>query len=171
VNSKQIIAVVSAIALVVMLAYPALSTATVSILIRSTKIENADHVYVTVGNIWIHRAGQPSSDGWELVSNRSLTLDLSSLENTTVAFAKGQVSLGTYDTIRMQVSNATWVFNKTTTSLSIEFSQVQTKLDFTVPAGRESTITLVLTGHQEQIGETKFFTSNLNATVYRLPST
>lgn len=164
-NSKQIVAVVSAIALVVMLAYPALSTGSVSILIRSTKIEDADHVYVTVGNVWVHRVGQPSSDGWELVSNQSLTVDLVSLENTTVTFAKEQVSLGNYDGVRLGISNATWVFNKTTTRPSIELPQLRTKLEFTVQAGRESTITLVLTGHQEQIGDTKFFISNLNATL------
>ncbi len=76
VNSKQIVAAVSAFVLLVILVYPALSTGTVSIILRSTNIENADHVYVSVGEVWVHRLGQSSSDGWELVSNQSQTVDL-----------------------------------------------------------------------------------------------
>jgi hypothetical protein len=165
VNSKQIVAVVSAVVLVVILVYPALSTGTVSLLLRSTSIQDAEHVYVLVGEIWVHRLGQPSSDGWQLVSNKSQTVDLVSLGSSAMTFAKGQVPVGGYDGVRLQVSNVTWIFNKTTTRLSVQVPQLQAKLEFTAQAGRESTIALVLTGHSEVVGSTKFFVPNLNATL------
>ena len=164
VNSKQIVAAVSAFLLLVILAYPALSTGTVSIILRSTNIENADHVYVSVGEVWVHRLGQSSSDGWELVSNQSQTVDLVSVESSAVTFAKGQVPVGGYDGIKMTISNVTWVFNKTTTSLSVQIPQLQTNLDFTAQAGRDSAISVVLTGQSEMLGGgADFFIPNITA--------
>lgn len=168
-NSKQIVAAVSVVVLVVILAYPSLSTGTITILLQSGKMEKADHVYALVGSVWVHRLGQSSSDGWELVSNQSQTVDLVSLENTTMTFAKGQVPLGGYDSVRIEVSNVTWLYNKTTTRLSVQLPQLQTKIGFTAQAGRESTITLVLGGHTEEVRGTKFFVPNLNATFGGVP--
>jgi hypothetical protein len=165
VNSKQIVAVVSVVVLVAILAYPALSTGTISIVLASSKMENADHVYALVGNIWVHRLAQSSSGGWELVSNQTQTIDLITLENKSMPFAKHQIPVGSYDSIRMEVTNVTWVFNETTTRLSIESTQLQTKLVFTVQAGREGTINLILGGHMEEVRGTKFFVSNVNATL------
>jgi hypothetical protein len=166
VNSKQIVAAVSAVVLVVILAYPALSTGTVSILLRSPKTQGADHIYALVGDVWVHRLGQPSSEGWEPVFNQTQTVDLISLDNTTMAFAKQQIPVGGYDGIRMEVSNVTWVFsNRTTSRLSVESPQIQTKLMFTAQAGREVTITMVLSGQMKDVTGTKFFASNLNATL------
>jgi hypothetical protein len=170
VNSKQIMAALSVVVLVTILGYPALSTGTVSILLRSTKIEQADHVYTSVSNVWVHRLGQSSSDGWELASNQSLTVDLVSLENTTMTVAKAQIPVGSYDGIRIEISNVTWVFNKTTTRLSVELSRLQTKLEFTTQAGRGSTITLVLSGHTEEVRGIKSFVSYVNATLGGVPS-
>ena len=152
VNSKQIVAAVSAILLVVVLVYPALSTGTVSVMLKSTNIENADHVYLSIGEVWVHRLGQSSSAGWELVSNQSQTVDLVSAKNSAVTFAKGQVPVGGYDEIEMTISNVTWVFNKTTTNLSVQIPQLQTSLDFTAQAGRDSVVSVVLTGQSEMLG-------------------
>jgi hypothetical protein len=165
VNSKQVVAAVSAIVLVVILVYPALSTGTVSIILKSSNIENADHVYVSVGDVWVHRLGHSSSDGWELVSNQSQTVDLISLKNSAVTFGKGQVPVGGYDGIKMAISNVTWVFNKTTTRLSVQIPQLQTNLVFTAQAGRGSTIAVILTGQSEIVNESKFFVPNITATL------
>ncbi len=81
-----------------------------------------------------------------------------------MTFAKGQVPVGGYDGIKMTISNVTWVFNKTTTSLSVQIPQLQTNLDFTAQAGRESTISVVLTGQSEMLGGgAKFFIPNITA--------
>ena len=165
VNSKQVVAAVSAVSLVVILVYPALSTGTVSIILGSTSITNADHVYVLVGDVWVHRVGQSSSDGWRLVSNQSQTVDLVSLKDSTLAFAKGQVPVGRYDEIRMAISNVTWVLDQTTTRLSVQIPQLQANLEFKAQAGRGSTISVVLTGQSETMSDTRFFVPNMTATL------
>lgn len=164
-NSKQIVAAISVVALLVILVYPALSAGAVGVQIRSSKMEKADHVFVTIGGVWVHRSGQSGSEGWQLISNQSQTVDLVTLENTTTLFGKGQISLGDYDTVRMEISNITWVFNKTTTNLEVESSQIQSNLDFTVQAGRETIITLVLAGQQQEIRGTNFLVPTLTATL------
>jgi hypothetical protein len=165
VNSKQIVAAVSVVVLVVILVYPALSTSSVTVMIGSAKIEQADHVYVTISSVWAHQQGQPASSAWQLISNTTENVDLVSLENTSMTSAKEQIPVGGYDSVRLDISNVTWVFNGTTTRLSVQSSQVEANLDFTAQAGREITITLVLSGHMEEVGGTKLFASNLTATL------
>ena len=156
--------------MVVVIAYPALATGTISIVLSSAKIQEADHVYTTVENLWIHHAGQPESEGWELVSNKSQSVDLVTLQNGGMRLMEEQVSVGSYDGVRMNISNVTWVFNKTTNKMTIELSQLQTKLQFTAQAGKASTITLILSARQEQISGTKVFVSSLNGTLPGVPS-
>jgi hypothetical protein len=165
VNSKQVVAAVSAVVLIVILVYPALATATVSVLLQSPKISKADHVYATVGNVWVHTTGASSGDGWQLVSNQSQPIDLVLLQNASLHIAKGQVPLAGYDSIRMEISNVTWVFNGTTTKLALQNSQLQANLSFNVQAGREFTITLALGGTLQSVSGVKFFIPSMNATL------
>jgi glycine cleavage system aminomethyltransferase T len=151
--------------LVIILAYPALSTATVSIALSSSKIADAEHVYATVGNVWIHHSGYSQSAGWEVVSNQTQTVDLVTLTNNAMSFPRGQVPVGGYDAVRMELTNVTWVYNKTTTRLSVQSTQLQARLQFTLQAGGATTITMTIGGHQEEIQGSKFFLSNLNATI------
>jgi hypothetical protein len=136
-----------------------------SVGIKSMKFENADHVYLTVNSVWVHQTGQSSSAGWKLVANNSQTFDLVLLANSTKSIATGQVPLANYDSIRLDVSNVTWVFNKTTSSLSTASPNLDSNLDFTVAAGKNLSITVVLGGHQEVIGSSKFFAASVNATL------
>ena len=164
-NSKQILAAVSVVILVILLVYPTLSTGTVSVAIKATKFGNADHVYLTVNSVWIHQKGQSSSAGWKLVANNSQTLDLVTLTDSAKGLATGQVPLATYDSIRLDVSNVTWVFNKTTSTLSTPSPTLDSSLDFTVAAGKSPSITIVLGGNQQVIGSSKFFVATVNATL------
>jgi hypothetical protein len=82
-----------------------------------------------------------------------------------MTFAKQQIPVGGYDSIRMELSNVTWVFNGTTSRLSVESPQIQAKLGFTAQTGRELTIILVLSGQMKDVSGTKFYVSNLNATL------
>jgi len=165
VNSKQVVAAVSVVALLLIIVYPALSVGAVSVLVRSAKIEKAEHIYVTVNDVWAHKAGQGSSEGWEMVSNQTKTIDLIALGNSTTTLGKGDISLARYDIIRIEVSNVTWVFNKTTTKLEVESSQLPTNVDFTVRAGKEAVITLTLGGRREETQGSRFFVPTLNATI------
>jgi hypothetical protein len=74
--------------------------------------------------------------------------------------------VASYDKVRIDVSNVTWVFNKTNTKLQLDSPQLPASLDFMVKAGKEVAITLVLTGHQEDLQGTKSFISTLNATMF-----
>jgi Domain of unknown function (DUF4382) len=164
VNSKQVVAAISAIVLVVILVYPALSVGTVSISLASERMTNADHVYATIDSVWAHPKGQASGSGWVLVSNQSVNVDLVSLENTTRFLGSGQVASGDYDSIRIEVSNVTWVFNKTATNLGIASPEIDGTIDFTVGAARASTILITLSSQQELIANSEYFAGTLNAT-------
>jgi hypothetical protein len=164
VNSKQVLAALSVVLLLVILIYPAVSSGNISVTIRGLKVDNADHVYVTVGGILLHARGQSNTTGWKLVSNVSQTFDLISLANLTRPLATSQISVARYDSVRLSLSNVTWVFNKTTTSLLIGSPNLDANLEFTLVAGRGLTITILLGGHEEVIGASKFFQATMTAT-------
>lgn len=164
-NSKQVVAALSVVLLLVILIYPAVSTGNISVIIGGIKIDKADHVYVTVGGLWVHERGQSNATGWKLVSNQSQTVDLISLENLTKPLATSQISVARYDSFRVSLSNVTWVFNKTATSLLTASSNLDATLEFTLVAGRALTINILLGGHQEVIGASKFFQATMTVTV------
>ena len=168
-NSKQIVAVVGAISLLIILVYPAISTGSIAIVIRSSKTENADHIYVTVGNVRAHRVGQVSTEGWNLISNQSQTIDLVALAGSSIVLAKGQLPVSRFDMVRVDLSNTTWVYNKASSRLQLELSTTSVNIEFTVVAGKESTVTLLLTGHEEDVQGVKFFRPQISGTA-PLPS-
>ena len=168
-NSKQIVAVIGICALLAIVVYPALSTGNVSIVIRSSRAEKTDHIYLTISNVRAHRVGQISSQGWDLISNQSQTIDLMSLTDSSTTLAKGQLPVAKYDMVTVDLSNVTWVYNKTSTRLQVDSSGTPAKVEFAVLAGKESAITLVLTGRPEDLQGAKFFRPQLNAAA-TLPS-
>jgi len=99
------------------------------------------------------------------VSNQSQTFDLISLENLTRPLATSEISVARYDFIRLSLSNVTWVFNKTTTSLPTTSPNLDANLEFTLAAGRGLTINVLLGGQQEVIGASKFFQPTMTATL------
>ena len=176
-NSKQVLSGAGVVALLVIVVYPALSTGHVSVFVGSSTIQNADHVYVTIISVWAHRAQQASSEGWELISNETKIIDLIAPQDSPTLLAKGQISVANYDSVRIEVLNVTWVFNKTSTSLQPFLSKVSTNTYFTVKTSGGSLITLMLTGRQEEVQrtvlmegreeqeKTRYFMASLNATV------
>lgn len=164
-NSKQIVAAVSVVILLIILVYPALSTGTISVALGSLKIENADHVYVTVNAVWVHEKDQSSTAGWKSVFNQSQVVDLISLANSTKPLATSQMPIASYDSVRLVVSNVTWVFNKTTTELTPASPNLDSSVDFTLATGKGVSITVLLGGQQQTVGVSKLFEGNLNVTV------
>jgi len=165
VNSKQIVAAISAIVLVVILVYPSVSVGTVSVSLTSTTIERADHVFVTIDNVWAHPASQAAGVGWVLVSNQSVREDLVSLQTSSKLLGSGQISSGAYDSIRIEVSNVTWVFNKTTTVVGIASPEIEGTVDFTVGAATPSMILVTLTPQEQLIANSEYFTGTITATL------
>jgi uncharacterized protein DUF4382 len=165
VNSKQIVAALSVVLLLVILIYPAVSSGNISVTIGGLKIDQADHVYVTVGGVWVHVRGESNATGWKSVFNQTQTVDLISLENLAKPLATSQISVARYDSVRLSVSNVTWVFNKTSTSLLVVSPNLDANLEFTLVAGRALTINILLGGQEEVIGASKLFQGTMTATV------
>jgi hypothetical protein len=150
--------------LIVILVYPSVSAGTVSVSIRAAKVNNADHVFITIDGIWAHPAGQ-TSGGWTSIYNGTQTFDLLAIQNTTKALGKGQLSAGQYDQVRIEVTNVTWVFNKTTRSLGITSPELQAPLDFTVGASSGASVTLTITAQKQLIASSDYFTGTLTASL------
>jgi len=165
VNSKQVVAAISAVVLIVILVYPTVSVGTVSVSLASARISKADHVYVTIDRVWAHPTGQASSSGWVVVSNQSVSADLVSLQNSSKILGSGQISSGDYDGIRIEVSNVTWVFNKTTTNLGIASPEIDSTIDYTVGAAGQTKILVTLSPAEEVIASSEYFTGTLSATL------
>ena len=163
-NSKQVVAAISVVILLVMLIYPALSSGSLSISLKSTSIPQADHVFVTINGVWAHRAGQSQSQGWELVFNTTETLDLMSLA-TSPNIIKGDAPVATYDTLRIGVSNVTWVFNGTSSNLQLESDQLSSSIDFTVRSSQNLPLIIVIVGRSEILEGQRFFAATLNTTL------
>ena len=164
-NSKQVVAAVSAVVLIIILVYPSVSIGTVSVSLASAKIANAVHVYVTINSVWAHPAGQATGAAWVLISNQTVSADLISLENSTKLLGSGQISSGSYDSIRIQVSNVTWVFNKTTTALGIASPEIDGAVTFTVGAATPTAILITLNSQKQLIANSEYFTGTINATL------
>ncbi len=164
-NSKQIVAAISAVILVVILVYPAVSMGSVSVSMRSAAISKADHVYVTIDSVSVHPKGQASGQGWKVLSNQSVSMDLVSLENSTNVLGTGQVASGDYDSIRIEVSNVTWVFNNTSSPLGIASPEIDGIVDFTVGAGKGANILITLTSQQQLIANSEYYTATMSASL------
>ena len=164
-NSKQVVAAVSAVVLIVIVVYPSLAVGSVSVSLASARIRKADHVYVTIDRVWAHPADQPIGSGWVIVSNQSLRADLVSLQNSSLLLGSGQLTSGTYDAIRIEVSNVTWVFNKTKTNLGTVSPEIDGTINFAVGAAKPTTILVTVTSQEELISNSEYFTGTLNATV------
>lgn len=163
-NSKQVVAGISVVVLLVILIYPALSSGSLVILLESKSIPKADHVIITITGVWAHRAGQIQSQGWELVFNSTKNVDLISLASSPDVI-KGNAPAGTYDTLRVDVSNVTWVFNRTSSNLQLESDQLTSSIDFTVRSSQDLPLIIVIVGRSEILQGQRFFAATLNATL------
>ena len=163
-NSKQIVAALSVVALVIIIINPAASTGTIVIRLTSMKLESADHAYVTINGIWVHQKGHSNVEGWKPVYNLTQTIDLVHPENSSKTLPGVQLSVLSYDAIKVQFSDVSWVLNKNNTRLVPQPSQLSANIDFTVQAGKESTLSLLISGHREDVSGTGVFIGALTVT-------
>ena len=164
-NSKQVLAAVSAVVLIFILVYPTVSVGTVSVSLASARISNVDHVYLTIDRVLVHPKGQPAGTGWVVVSNQSVSADLVSLQNSTKLIGSGQMASGQYDAIRIEVSNVTWISNGTTMRLGIASPEIDGTINFTVGTAKATTIVATVSSREELIANSEYFTGTLNATL------
>ena len=164
-NLKQVIAAIGVIALLVIVVYPALATGTIAVSIKAGKISLADHVYVTLTDVSGHRAGQSGDQGWELIANQSRTIDLVTMGNSPSILGTGQIPASSYDMIRIDIANVTWVYGKNSTSLQLQSSLVSVNLNFTVQAEKSVGVEMTLSGQSLNVVGTEYFSPTLTATV------
>jgi len=165
VNLKQVIAAIGVIVLLVMVVYPALATGTIAVSINAGKISLADHVYVTLTDISGHRAGQSGGQGWELIANQSRTIDLVTMGNSPTILGTGQIPVSSYDMIRIDIANVTWVYKQNSTNLQLQSSLVSVNLNFTIQAQKSVGIEMTLSGQSLNVVGTEYFSPTLTATV------
>jgi len=163
-NSKRVVAAISLVLLLVILIYPALASGSLSISFKSTSIPQADHVFITIKDVWAHRSGQGQDQGWELVYNKTETLDLISLV-TSPNMIKGNAPVAVYDTLRVDITNATWVFNGTSNNLQLESEQLTSNIDFSVRSSQDVPLTILIVARSETLSGQRFFAATLNATL------
>lgn len=160
-NSKQVVAAVSLAMLLTILIYPTLSSGTVTVTIKYSKtVSNADHAYVSLKAVWAHQNGQSDSQGWKLLSNTSKLLDLATAQGSTIEIV-GKLPAGRYDSVRVDLANATWVAGGTITQLQLESSQMNSKIDFTMTASKGLNLTLTIGGSQETLQGQKYLSATL----------
>jgi len=165
VNLKQVIAAIGVIGLLVILVYPALATGTVAVSIKAGKTSLADHIYVTVVDVSGHRAGESGDQGWELIANQSRTIDLVTMDNSPTLLGTGQIPASSYDMIRIDIANVTWVYKHNSTDLQLQSPLVSANLNFTVQAQKSLGIEMTLTGQSLNVVGTQYFSPVLTATV------
>jgi hypothetical protein len=168
-NSKQVVAAVSVVILLVILNYPALATGTVSVALHSSKIEEADHVFLTLDSVWVHMKGESSTAGWKSIRNQSQQVDLVAIESSSQSLATGQMPVGAYDSVRLVVSNVTWIYNGTTANLTLASHNLESSIDLTLVTGKDVSISILLGASQQSVGTSRFFATNLNATISQIP--
>jgi len=164
-NLKQIVAVVSVLVLLAILTVPTLSTGTVSTTLKASKISNAEHVFVTLKTVSAHQTGESEVQGWRVLSNTTRVLDLVSLQSNSETLSASKAPVGRYDSVRVELANATWVSGGSITRLQLEASQLRSKADFTIQSGRTLVITITLGGFQETLQGQKFLAASLDVMV------
>ena len=164
-NVKQVIAGIGLVALLVVVVYPALATGTITISLKAGNISLADHVYVTVTDVSAHRAGQGGDQGWELIANQSRRIDLVTLGASPIVLGSGQIPASTYDMLRIDIGNVTWVYRQNSTDLQLQSPLVSANLNFTVEAERSVGVEMVLSGQSLNVVGTEYFSPTLTAAI------
>jgi hypothetical protein len=126
-QARRVIGVAVLVIIAFLIVVPPLANGGVKVAMSSSSSVPAEHLYVAVGAIKAHRAGTQELAGWSVITNTSTLVDLATV-NSSETVALGPLPLGQYDTISVEVMNATAVINGTSRP-----AQLMSRV-FTVPA-------------------------------------
>ncbi len=101
----------------------------------SPTVSSVEAVNVTVTGMWIHDA---ASGKWLVVFNGTKRFDLVQLNNISQVLSAANLSGGSYDQIRMYVSNVTAVINNQTVGVFVPSSMLRMYGNFNVSTGANS---------------------------------
>lgn len=124
-----------------LIVFPPLANSSVRIALSSSSVLPVEHLYVTIAAIRAHRADAREPSGWSSVTNASTKMDLA-VVNSSQTVALGFLSLGQYDKISVEVTNATVILNGISKPAQMASRVFTVPVSFLVRFGVETTITL-----------------------------
>jgi len=140
-RAKQIVAVIVLLVVALLIVVPPFLNGGAKMTLSSTTSVNADHLYVTIGEISAHRTDLSGTSAWQPVSNMSTVVDLT-LANMSKTVALGNLPLGQYDTVRVRVTNATVIINGTSQKVQLDSRLFTVPVSFLAQFGASTVITL-----------------------------
>ena len=140
-RAKQIVAVIVLLVVALLIVVPPFLNGGAKMTLSSTTSVNADHLYVTIGEISAHRTDLSGTSAWQSVSNMSTVVDLT-LANMSETVALGNLPLGQYDTVRVRVTNATVIINGTSQKVQLDSRLFTVPVSFLAQFGASTVITL-----------------------------
>ena len=140
-RAKQVVAIVVLLMVALLIVVPPLLNGGTKITLSSTTSVNADHVYVTIGEVSAHRIDLSGTSAWQSISNKSTVVDVT-VANISETIALGSLPLGQYDTVRVRVTNATVIINGTSQRVQLESRVFSIPISFLTQFGTSTAITL-----------------------------
>jgi hypothetical protein len=140
-RAKQILAIIVLLVVALLIVVPPLLNGGAKVTLSSTTSVNADHLYVTIGEITAHRTDLSGAPAWQSVSNKSAVVDLTAA-NISETIGIGSLPLGEYDAVRVRVTNATVIINGTSQKVQLESRVFSVSVSFLSQFGTSTIIML-----------------------------
>lgn len=140
-RAKQILALIVLLLVAFLIVVPPLLNGGVKVNLSSTTSVQAEHLYLTIGEISAHRTDISGSSAWQSISNKSTVVDLTSA-NVTETVALGSLPIGQYETVRVTVTNATVIINGTSKKVQLESRVFTIPVSFLTRLGTNTAIML-----------------------------
>jgi hypothetical protein len=139
---KQMLATVGIVVVLFVMLYPTIVTGMLTIQLNAQLDGEFDHVYLTLREVSVHKAGTSEIEGWIIISNTTQTLSIVTMQNLTNIIAQNRLRIGEYDKIRVRFTNASTPVNNTELKLEIELQEYTIPIEFLCRAYQETRILL-----------------------------
>jgi hypothetical protein len=140
-QARRVVAVAVLLVIAFLIVFPPLVNSSVKITLSSSSSVPVEHLYLTIREIKAHRADTREPEGWFSVTNASTQVDLA-VANSTETIALGSLSLGQYDSVRLEITNATAVVNATLKSVQLTSRVFTVPVSFFVRLGAQTAVML-----------------------------
>jgi len=140
-RAKRIVAVIVLLVVAFLIVFPPFATGGVRVTLSSMTSVPADHLYLTIGEVSAHRVDISGASGWQVISNKSLLVDLTTA-NMSETIALGNLPLGQYETLRVKITNATMIVNGVQQRVQLDSSVFPIPVSFLTRLGTDAVITL-----------------------------
>jgi len=140
-RAKRIVAVIVLLVIAFLIVFPPFATGGVRVTLSSTTSVAADHLYLTIGEVSGHRVDISGASGWQVISNKSLLVDLTTA-NMSETIALGNLPLGQYETLRVKITNATMIVNGVQQRVQLDSSVFPIPVSFLTRLGTDAVTTL-----------------------------